>query len=288
MNIVYSKQSLPNYQSLFSVKSRIMQYQSFVTNVLEQAANIAKEQFGKVKTSTKTNDNNQVLTETDLQVGELLVQKIQEKYPSFNIIDEEAGVINHQSEFTWVIDPIDGTSNFANGIPTYGILLGLLQNGNPLAGGMVLPSFDEIYYAEKNQGAYLNQQRIQVTKSDKLLDNLLAYGIDGHQENPQLTIQECDLLAQIILKIRNLRTSNSAYDFAMVAKGAYGAYLNQTSKIWDNVAPQIIIEEAGGIYTDFKGQALDYSNPPTRVEQNFNMLACASGLHQQILEIIKN
>ena len=265
-----------------------MQYQSFVTNVLEQAANIAKEQFGKVKTSTKTNDNNQVLTETDLQVGELLVQKIQEKYPSFNIIDEEAGVIDHQSEFTWVIDPIDGTSNFANGIPTYGILLGLLQNGNPLAGGMVLPSFDEIYYAEKNQGAYLNQQRIQVTKSDKLLDNLLAYGIDGHQENPQLTIQECDLLAQIILKIRNLRTSNSAYDFAMVAKGAYGAYLNQTSKIWDNVAPQIIIEEAGGIYTDFKGQALDYSNPLTRVEQNFNMLACASSLHQQILEIIKN
>lgn len=265
-----------------------MQYQSFVVDILEQASNISREQFGKVKASTKTSDHNQVLTETDLQIGQLIVQKIQEKYPSFNIIDEEAGVIDKQSEFTWVIDPIDGTSNFANGVPTYGILLGLLKNDHPVAGGMSLPSFSEIYYAEKNQGAWLNKQKIQVTKSDKLFENLVAYGIDGHQENPQLTKQECDLLTKIILNIRNLRTSNSAYDFAMVAKGAYGAYLNQTSKIWDNVAPQIIIEEAGGLYTDFQGQALDYSNPLTKAEQNFKMLACANNLHRQILEIINS
>jgi len=265
-----------------------MQYQSFITNVLEEASVIAREQFGKVQSSIKTTDNNQVLTETDLEIGYKIVGKIQEKYPSFNIIDEEAGVIDHQSEFTWVVDPIDGTSNFANGIPTYGILLGLLQNDHPVAGGMALPNFNEIYYAEKNQGAWLNNQSIQVTSSHHLLENLVAYGIDGHQENPQLTQQECDLLAKIILSIRNLRTSNSAYDFAMVSKGAYGAYLNQTSKIWDNVAPQIIIEEAGGIYTDFQGQPIDYSSPLTKAEQNFNMVAAGKNLHQEILKIINS
>lgn len=265
-----------------------MQYQSFVVDILEQVSKISREQFGRVKASTKASDHNQVLTETDLQIGQLIVQKIKEKYPSFNIIDEEAGVIDNQSEFTWVVDPIDGTSNFANGVSTYGVLLGLLQNDQPLAGGMALPNFNEIYYAEKNQGAWLNNQKIKVTKSDNLFENLVAYGIDGNQENPQLTKQECDLLAKIILNIRNLRTSNSAYDFAMVAKGAYGAYLNQTSKIWDNVAPQIIIEEAGGIYTDFQGKALNYSNPLTKAEQNFKMLASANNLHQQVLEIINS
>lgn len=279
---------MPNYQSFFGVKWSIMQYQSFITSVLEEVSKIAREQFGKVQSSAKTTDNNQVLTETDLEIGHKIVQKIQEKHPNFNIIDEETGTIDRQSEFTWVIDPIDGTSNFANGVPTYAILLGLLQNNRPVAGGIALPEFKEIYYAEKNQGAWLNKHSIQVTSSHNLLDNLLAYGIDGHQENPQLTKQECDLLAKIVLSIRNLRASNSAYDFAMVARGAYGAYLNQTSKIWDNVAPQIIIEEAGGLYTDFQGQALDYSNPLTKFEQNYKMLACANNLQRQILEIINS
>src|SRR6185312_7657304 len=115
--------------------------------VLEDAAKIANEKFGKVSGVIKGGDTNQVLTEADVAIGKLIIQRLQKEYPDYNIIDEEAGVIDKHSEFTWVVDPIDGTSNFANGVPTYGIMIGLLRKETPIAGGIVLPYYKEIYIA---------------------------------------------------------------------------------------------------------------------------------------------
>lgn len=259
---------------------------TFITTVLEDAAVIANNSFGKVSGTVKPDDNNQVLTETDIEIGNLIVARVKEQYPEWNIIDEEAGVIDNGSNYTWVIDPIDGTSNFANGVHTYGIMIGLLKGDTPVAGGIALPYFHEIYVAEKGKGAFCNGESIRVSEETNLLDSLVAYGIDGHQENPELTTSETSTLAQIILAIRNLRGSNSAYDSALVAKGRYGACLNRTSKIWDNVAPQIIIEEAGGLYTDFFGKKMDYANPTTKVNENFTWCAGAPGLHAELQAII--
>lgn len=264
-----------------------MKYKKFIEEALEEASEIAKKSFGEVTGTTKEGDNNQVLTETDLLIGKALIGKIQKLYPEHNIIDEEAGVIDKKSEFTWVIDPIDGTSNFVSGIPLYGIMLGLLKDNEPIAGGLALPSFNEIYIAENGEGAYCNGEKISLTKETNLKNSLVAYGIDGHQEKPEFTREECRLLAEIILNIRNLRTSNSVFDVAMVAKGNYGAFLNRTSKIWDNVAQQIIIEEAGGIYTDFFGKKIDYSNALEKANSNFTFLAASPALHSRLLEIIK-
>ena len=264
----------------------IMNYCEFISRSLEDASDVAKKSYGKVIGSVKDNDNNQVLTETDLEIGKLLISKIQSEFPEHNIIDEEAGVIDNKSSFSWVIDPIDGTSNFANGIPLYGIMLGLLKDNMPIAGGLALPDFSEIYVAEKGRGAYCNSRQIYITKETNLKNALVAYGIDGHQENPEFTRDECKLLAEIILNIRNLRTSNSVFDTAMVAKGKYGAFLNRTSKIWDNVAQQIIIEESGGVYTDFFGQIIDYSNALSQAQDNFTFLASSPALHKELLKII--
>lgn len=264
-----------------------MNYQDFVKSTLEDASKIAKRKFGKVSSSVKTEDNNQVLTETDLEIGKLLVNKIQKTYPKHNIIDEESGVVDNNSNYTWVVDPIDGTSNFALGIPMYGILLGLLENNSPIVGGIALPSSSEIYLAEKGKKAYCNNRKIRVSEENDLLNALIAYGIDGHQENPDLTKKECSVLAKIVLRIRNLRSSNSVYDYVMVAKGKYGAYLNQTSKIWDNVAAQVVIEEAGGTYTDFYGKPIDYSNPLSKVDKNYTYCAAAPQLHKQLQDIIQ-
>lgn len=260
-------------------------YKNFIIRVLEEASDVAKESFGKVSGTVKEGDNNQVLTETDLRIGQVIIEKIQKEFPDHNIIDEEAGVIDNGSNLTWVIDPIDGTSNFANGIPLFGIMLGLLENNIPTAGGIALPAFSEIYAAEKGKDASCNGEKIQVSKETELKNSLVAYGIDGHQESPDFTRKECGLLAEIVLNIRNLRTSNSVFDIAMVARGKYGAFLNRTSKIWDNVAQQIIIEEAGGIYTDFFGNKIDYSKALAKPQDNFTFLAAPSGLHEQILNI---
>lgn len=265
-----------------------MEYKLFITNSLTTVSKIANNKFGNVSSSIKDSNSIHVLTEADLEIGEKLIAAIKQQFPEHNIIDEETGTIDNKSIYTWVIDPIDGTSNFANGIPSYGILLGLLKNNTPIAGGLALPFFNEIYFAEKGYGAYLNDQKIMVSNEKNLANCLVAYNLDGHPENPDFTKNECALLANIVLNIRNLRDSGSAYDLAMVANGKYGVHLNRTSKIWDNVAQQIIIEEAGGIYTDFWGKPIDYSNPLEKATANFTWCAAPKSLHEQIQTIIKN
>lgn len=261
-------------------------FRAFLTTQLQATAELARRQFGQVTANDKSGDHNQVLTETDLAIGRQLIAAIEATYPDHNIIDEEAGVLDRGSRFTWVIDPIDGTSNFANGVPTYGTMLGLLDGDTPIAGGLSLPSFDQLYIAEKGQGTECNGHRVHVTTETNLLKCLVAYGIDGHQEAPQLTHQECRQLARLVLAIRNLRSSNSVFDIAQLVTGRYGAALNRTSKIWDNVAQQIVIEEAGGVYTSITGQAMDYRQPLTQVQTNYTYCAAAPTLHSTIIKLL--
>jgi len=262
-------------------------YMKFIGATLSAAAKVATRNFGQVgQSSTKAGDNNQVLTETDLEIGRLIVDAIQTAWPDDNIIDEEAGVIDKKSDRTWVVDPIDGTSNFANGLPTYGCMMGLLDRDQAVAGGIILPSFDQLYVVQKGSGAWCNGQPILVTNEPKLLSTLVAYGIDGHQEEPERTLNEVAVLAKIILNIRNLRSNNSAFDMVQIPAGRCGGFLNQTSKIWDNVAFQPIVEEAGGVVTEFWGQPMDYSHPLTKADKNYTICAGSPELHRQLQAII--
>lgn len=263
-----------------------MQYKDFIIEILNEVSKIARDNFGKVTGKTKKDDNNQVLTETDLSISKAIISHIRKEFPQHNLIDEETGIIDNHSNLTWIIDPIDGTSNFASGVPTYGIMLGLLDGGSLIAGGIALPSFNEIYWALKGNGAFCNGKKINVTTETNLSSVLVSYGIDGYKNDPDKTKEECDKLADIIFGIRNLRSSNSCFDVAMVAKGNYGAWLNKTQKIWDNVVEQIIIEEAGGKVTDFYGQPLTYENPLINIETTFTMCAASPPLHNALQKII--
>lgn len=263
-----------------------MDYKNFLKQTLSQASTIALKDFGKVSATVKGKDYNQVVTQADLDIGQLIISQIKNHFPNHNIIDEEAGVIDNHSDFTWVIDPIDGTSNYAAGLPGYCIMIGLLKGKIPIAAGINLPAFSEIYLSEKGRGAFCNDQKIQVTHEINLINTLIAYPIDSNQDNPQATKAEASLLGEIILRVRNFRVEGSCYDGLLVAKGIYGAWLNQTSGIWDNVAPQLIIEEAGGIYTDFFGKAIDYTDPLIKTKDNFTVCAAAPILHQQLQKII--
>jgi myo-inositol-1(or 4)-monophosphatase len=257
-------------------------YRSFIAQLLASASAVALDNFGKVSGTTKAGDPNQVLTATDLRIGRLVADEIKRCYPAHNIIDEETGVMDNRSPYTWVVDPIDGTSNFAAGVPLFGIMLGLLHANTPIAGGIVLPAFNVICTAEKGEGARCGTERIAVSTSDQLQSSLIAYGIDSNPNNLAATKQDCALLGELVPRIRNLRSSNSAFDVVMVAQGKYGAVLNRTSRIWDNVAPQIIVEEAGGLYTTFDGKLIDYTEPTSKAAANFTFCAAAPPLHQQL------
>jgi myo-inositol-1(or 4)-monophosphatase len=265
-----------------------MQYTSFILENLKTATKIALSLFGKVEGKTKPGDKNQVLTEADITIGNSIISEIKRAFPKHNIIDEEAGAINNQSDFTWVIDPIDGTSNFAAGSPLYGIMIGLLHDTKPIAGGIALPYFDECILAEKGKGTVINGKPILVTNEKKLENVLVSYQIDGNRDFPEETYNQARILAKLILNIRNIRTTGSAFDCVMTAKGVHGGYLNLHSKIWDNVAQQIIIEEAGGMYTDFYGKPQDYSPGLTNPDKIYSWCASSPALHKKLQEIINS
>lgn len=263
-------------------------YRDFISRVLTSASATAMSSFGNVSGNVKAGDPNQVLTATDLEIGRFIVGELTRSYPGHNVIDEETGVIQNNSAYTWVVDPIDGTSNFAAGVPLFGVMLGLLYGETPIAGGIALPAFGTICIAEKGKGAWCGTERIAVSAVPDLRDSLVAYGIDGQPYNPDATKQAGAFVAELVLRIRNLRSSNSAFDSLMVAQGKYGAVLNKTSRIWDNVAPQLVIEEAGGIYTTFDGQPMKYADPTTMAGANFTFCAGAPALHHQLQVIIQS
>jgi myo-inositol-1(or 4)-monophosphatase len=264
-----------------------MDYRTFLETQLTAAAATAAHYFGTVSGTVKGDDNNQVLTEADVAIGTQLVAAVQAAYPDHNIIDEEAGGIDKGSRYTWVIDPIEATSNFAAGLPQYGIMIGLLEDGTPIAGGIIAPAYNKLYIAEKGKGATCNGQPIHITEEQSLLNVLVSYGIDGHQEAPERTYAEAAVLADVILGIRNLRNNGcEAVDTMYVAEGRYGGRVNATSKIWDNVAPHIITEEAGAVYTAADGTPIDYSDPLTKMEQNFTACVASPALHRQLQTII--
>ncbi len=264
-----------------------MKFKDFVSSTLTATAEIARKNRGKAAWTLKGNYN-QVLTETDKKIGTFIVDQIKKIFPEHSLIDEETGIVDNRSNYIWVVDPIDGTSNFAFGLPTYGTLLGLLYKNVPIVGGLALPEFNEIYYAEKEKGAKCNGKSVHVTNEADLSRCLISYSIDANREKPEEVNNECHLAAKLINNIRSLRMSNSVFDTAMVIKGKYGAYIMQHSKIWDNVAQQVLIEEAGGLYTDFWGKPVDYSNPFLKINENFTFCGAPCEIHKKLQEIIKS
>lgn len=265
-----------------------MDYRAFIGQELIKAGQTTASYFGKVSGTVKAGDSNQVLTEADIAVGKQLVAAVQAAHPDHNIIDEEAGCINKGSRFTWVIDPIEATSNFAAGLLEYGIMMGLLDGAKPIAGGVIVPAYGRLYLAEQGKGATCNNVPIHVTTEEKLINTLVSYGIDGHQDDPQRTVHECRVLADIVLGVRNIRNSGcEALDPMYVAEGRYGGRVNLSSRIWDNVAPHVIAEEAGALWTSADGSPMDYSNPLEKAERNFSFCVASPVLHQQLQAIIK-
>jgi myo-inositol-1(or 4)-monophosphatase len=263
-----------------------MDYLAFLDEQLRATAKIALDYFGKVSATVKPGDNNQVLTEADIAIGKHLVAAVQETYPDHNIIDEEAGVIHKGSRYTWVIDPIEATSNFAAGMPEYGIMVGLLEDATPIAGGVIVPAHGRLYLAKKGEGATCNGQPIHVSSETDLSKMLISFGIDSHREDPDITVRECRMLADVVLAARNMRNSGcEAVDPMYVAEGKLGGRINMSSKIWDNVGPQIIAEEAGAVWTDAYGKPHDYTDPTSLVDQNFTFCVASAELHKQLTAI---
>jgi myo-inositol-1(or 4)-monophosphatase len=192
-----------------------------------------------------------LVTVADRNSEILIRERLRQHWPTHDILGEEGGLQDTGSDYRWYVDPLDGTTNFAHGFPVFCVSMGLDYRGSRIAGVIYDPTRDELFAAEQGSGAYLNQQRIRVSKTAKLSECLLGTGFPSHKrhQNPNIFFYH-----QLTLHTHGVRRAGSAaLDLCCVACGRYDGFWEFNLNPWDTAAGVLIVQEAGGMVTDFKG-----------------------------------
>lgn len=237
--------------------------------------------FGKPVESELKESQSSIVTKADLKSDSIIVDHIITRFPSHNIISEESGYRNNNSDYTWVIDPLDGTSNFASAIPWFGVLICLFEGSNPIMGGAFLPVSDHLYFAEKGKGALKNGIPLIMEKNKGLKNSLVSFSID-YTDNSALLDESISIYKNLVKASRNIRSTNSLIDFLYVAEGKFGGCINLFTKIWDISALGLIISEAGGFLKDIDGFDIQFKFNEKIAEQNFAVMAGSEEIIQEI------
>jgi len=230
------------------------------------------EYFTRPLETKQKESQSSIVTEADIESEKLIINLIRKKFPEHNIISEEAGYINNNSEYTWIIDPLDGTSNFASGIPWFGVLVTLFKQDAPVMGGAYLPVQDIIYFAEAGKGAFRNGEPLPKLKNKALKDSLFAFCVD-YTEDISFLNKGIEIYKYFIINSRNIRSTNSLIDFIYVAEGKFGGVLNLYTKVWDISGFVLIITEAGGVMRNISGNEIQFLLNEEIINENFPVIA---------------
>jgi len=193
-------------------------------------------------------------TTADHRSEELLYRELARARPGYGFLMEERGVVEGRDKtHRWIVDPLDGTTNFLHGLPLFCIAIALERDGDIVAAVVYSPIHDELYTAEKGQGAFLNNRRLRVAARTTLGDCLIATGIPhrGRAAGHARFLRECKTLMGHVAGIR--RTGSAAIDLAWVAAGRLDGYVDHDLGAWDMAAGTLLVREAGGHVTDAKG-----------------------------------
>lgn len=194
-----------------------------------------------------------LVTQVDMQCEFYIQSKIKEHYPTHNILSEESAPLNQQSSYTWVIDPLDGTGNFAHKFPIFCVSIGVLKDGEGLLSVVYVPCLEECFVAERGKGAFLNGRKINVRTFEGFSSSLLATGFPYDRKTTEQN--NVNYFQRLITEVRGIRrTGAAAYDLACVAAGRFTGYWELGIKPWDLAAGKLLIEEAGGVVRPLEGK----------------------------------
>lgn len=244
-----------------------------------EAGKIIQKYSGKEHKKTfKNEDKSDFATKADLEAEEKIVAILTKNFPTHNIIAEEKNRINKGSEYTWVIDPLDGSLFYIKGLPLFAVSIGLLQNNQPVLGVIYDISTKDLYFAQKGKGAYLNDKRIAVSKEAELEAAVVNMDF-GHRARRRQKLES--YIITLADKMGYLCALGPAVGIlGLLGKGSLDAYV-VTAWIWDFAAGAVIVKEAGGKVTDFEGKEPDWS------KDRLNIVASNGLIHDQILEALK-
>ena len=230
----------------------------------EKASKTLIRDFGEIeKLQVSKKGPSDFVTNSDLKVEKILIEELKKARPYYSIISEENGIENNKDKNnTWIIDPIDGTINFLHGIPHFAISIALKSNDEIVSGLIFDPIKNEMFFAEKDNGAFFNNHRMKVSKKDKLNDCLFATG--GKDEH------------EFALTYR--KSGCAALDLAYVAAGRYDGYFQNNLNLWDIAAGIVLVKEAGGIIN-----GIDLN-----INKNIKIIASSTDINSKLLEKLSN
>jgi len=253
-------------------------------NILKDAGLLLLDFFNNPVTAIQKESQSSIVTEADLGSEKLIVDIIRSEFPSHNILSEECGFIDNKSEYTWIIDPLDGTSNFASGIPWFGVLITLFRGNQPEMAGAYLPITEYLFFAEKGKGAVKNDNPFSLPADKSLKDSLFAFCVD-YTEDQDFLNRGLETYKFIAQHSRNIRSTNSLVDFLYVAEGKFGGVLNLFTKVWDISGLGLIISEAGGVMKNINGNDIHFSIGKDLIKENFPVIAGNRNIVEQVLSI---
>ena len=245
-----------------------------------KAAKILIRDFGEIENlQVSLKGPGDFVTASDKKVEKILIEELLKARPTYSILSEEAGEINNDISFKWVIDPIDGTANFLHGIPHFAISVGLEENNEIISGIIYDPIKDEMFIAEKGNGSFLNNHRMRVSSRSKLKDCVIfTGGPRQNAENKNIVLKEYNnFSSEVETPVRKM--GSAALDMAYVAAGRCDGYWQRNLNYWDIAAGIIIVKEAGGFVTDFDGNS--------KYIENKTILAANSKISDQMREVLK-
>lgn len=232
----------------------------------------------KLDKNVRNKELNDIVTDVDIYMESKIIEKIKEIFPEHSIYSEEKGEIIGESEYTWFIDPIDGTINFAAGIPLFSTSIALKKNNEAIFGLVIDYNQNDVYYAFKGQGAYCNDKRLKVSNTNKLNNSILSFCLTSHYSNEHIK----DVLyveEKLASKVRGLRLIVScAIELCWCASGKIDGVINVKPSVGlSSAAGKLFVEEAGGKITNLVGD---------KREKIDTMLVTNGKIHNELVEIL--
>lgn len=257
-----------------------------ILDCLEAGGKVLRAGYNRVQSVTRKESASSVVTEYDVASEKAIVSLIQARHPGDNVIGEETGYAWRGSELTWVVDPLDGTSNYAAGLPWFAILIAVLRGAETIAAGVSFPLGGSLYYSEKGGGVWRDGQRVHVSREPRLSNMLCSYGFDSSKDEAA-TRRTVAQLARLANASRNVRCTNCFLDFAHTIDGRFGACVNLSTKIWDIAGAALMFPEAGGRMVDTSGAPVVFSLDRHDYNRNYAVIGAGPELLPQVLETMK-
>ena len=252
---------------------------NIITKACMKASRSLIRDFGEIENlQVSTKGPGDFVTSADKRTEKILIDELLRAHPEYGIVTEESGIINKANiKNRWIIDPIDGTLNFLNGIPQFAISIGYEEENEIKCGVIFNPIMNEMFCAEKGNGAFLNNSRIRVSKKKKIKDALIVTG--GPKGASKIKDKIFSEYINVSKNVSNVRKFGSAaLDLAYVACGRFDGYWQRELNYWDIAAGVIILKEAGGFIDFFEN---DTNNPLKK-----NILASNSNIHEDLKDLI--